>query len=108
MIKRPRVRVCLTKQEIFRRDNYTCQYCGRKSNNLTIDHVLPRQYGGQRSWTNLVAACPECNRKKGGRTPKAARMSLLRQPYEPKATAEYLYAHHLRENEDWHLWVVGW
>ncbi len=62
MIKRPRPRISLSKREILRRDNYTCQYCGRKSRHLTIDHVVPRRLGGPHSWENLVAACPSCNR----------------------------------------------
>ena len=48
MIKRPRPRVRLTKREIFRRDDYVCQYCGSRSTSLTIDHVVPRHRGGGR------------------------------------------------------------
>ena len=70
MIKRPRPRVKLSKREIFRRDNYTCQYCGRQTQHLTIDHVIPRHKGGGHEWDNLVAACPPCNRRKGGRNPQ--------------------------------------
>jgi 5-methylcytosine-specific restriction endonuclease McrA len=108
MVHRPRVRVRLTKREIFRRDQRTCQYCGRASTRLTIDHVIPRNRGGERAWSNLVTCCAECNRKKGGRTPKMARMRLLRKPYEPRATAEYLYAPHLEQNEEWCQFVLGW
>src|SRR5690606_31987296 len=49
-IKRPRVRVKLTRREIFTRDDYTCQYCGVVGGDLTIDHVLPRSRGGQHTW----------------------------------------------------------
>jgi len=58
MIKRPRPIVKLTRKEIFRRDNFTCQYCGRQMTNLTIDHVIPRRLGGKTDWDNVVAACP--------------------------------------------------
>ena len=51
MIKRPRPSVALTRKEIFRRDNYTCQYCGRHCSNLTLDHVIPRRLGGKTDWT---------------------------------------------------------
>ena len=108
MVKRPRPKVKLTKQEIFRRDRYTCQYCGTKAKGLTIDHVIPRYRGGQHSWSNLVTACPECNRKKGGRTLSEARMRLINQPREPQATAIYIYGSYLNENEIWRDYLTGW
>ena len=46
MVHRPHPRVKLTKREIFRRDGYCCQYCGRVTGPLTIDHVVPRHRGG--------------------------------------------------------------
>jgi 5-methylcytosine-specific restriction endonuclease McrA len=108
MIKRPRPRIRLTKREILRRDDYTCQYCGRNLLYLTIDHVLPRRLGGQHSWENLVAACPPCNHLKGGRTIEQARMRLLRSPKEPPSSAIYLFARHLNKNEDWVPFIEGW
>jgi 5-methylcytosine-specific restriction endonuclease McrA len=108
MVKRPRERVKLTKQEIFRRDNLTCQYCAVKARGLTIDHVKPRHRGGEHSWTNLVAACPDCNRKKGGRTIREARMNLIKLPKEPKPTAIYLYGSYLSKNDDWRNYLQGW
>ncbi len=56
MIKRPRPRVRLTRREIFMRDHYTCQYCGLKTRDLTLDHVIPRHRGGKHTWDNLVSA----------------------------------------------------
>jgi 5-methylcytosine-specific restriction endonuclease McrA len=108
MIHRPRPRVKLTKREIFRRDGYTCQYCGQESPHLTIDHVIPRHRGGTHSWENLVTACPACNRRKGGRTLQEAQMVLRRRPVEPQPTASYLFARHLRENHDWAPFIEGW
>jgi 5-methylcytosine-specific restriction endonuclease McrA len=108
MVKRPRARVKLSKQEIFRRDNHTCQYCGKKARGLTIDHVIPRHRGGEHTWSNLVTACPECNRKKGGRTLQEAKMTLLRIPYEPVATAVYLYSSYLHLNQEWQPYLRGW
>ncbi len=108
MIKRPRPRVRLTKREVLRRDNYTCQYCGRHTPYLTIDHVFPRRLGGKHSWENLVAACPACNHRKGGRTIEQAHMHLLRTPEEPPASALYLFSHHLHDNEDWREFIIGW
>lgn len=108
MVHRPRPRVTLTKREILRRDNYTCQYCGQHSARLTVDHVMPRRLGGLHFWDNLVAACPRCNHWKGGRTLTEARMKLLRQPYEPSATAIYLYGSYLKENQEWRSFIEGW
>jgi 5-methylcytosine-specific restriction endonuclease McrA len=108
MVHRPRPRVKLTKREVFRRDNYTCQYCGRQTSHLTIDHVIPRHRGGTHRWDNLVAACPQCNRHKGGRSAAEAHMALRQRPTEPSPTASYLFSRHLQENEDWRQFIEGW
>jgi len=108
MVKRPRPRIRLTKREILRRDEYTCQYCGQHSAHLTVDHVVPRRLGGLHSWENLVAACPTCNHRKGGRTLDQAQMRLLRMPSEPSSSAQYLFARHLNENIEWVPFVNGW
>jgi len=56
-----------SRQLIFLRDGYVCQYCGREvsEKEATVDHVIPKSKGGPWSWTNLVTCCPECNQKKG-------------------------------------------
>ncbi|MBI3244069.1 MAG: HNH endonuclease [Chloroflexi bacterium] len=108
MIRRPRPRVKLSKREIFRRDNYTCQYCGRQPPHLTIDHIIPRHRGGGHHWDNLVTACPACNRRKGGKTAGEAQMSLKHKPGEPPATAAYLFGRHLKENSEWEKYITGW
>jgi 5-methylcytosine-specific restriction endonuclease McrA len=108
MIKRPRRKVKLSRREVLRRDNYTCQYCGQNGSHLTIDHVIPRSLGGEHVWNNLVAACPSCNHRKGGRTIAQAHMRLLRIPSEPPASAGYLFARHLSHNEDWLPFIEGW
>ncbi len=108
MVHRPHPRVKLTKREIFRRDKFSCQYCGKQTSNLTIDHVIPRHRGGQHTWQNLVAACPACNRRKGGRTPVEAGMALRRRPHEPSASAEYLFGHMLSGHSDWAEFLKGW
>jgi 5-methylcytosine-specific restriction endonuclease McrA len=74
--------VNLTRQNIFKRDNNECQYCGTRRE-LTLDHVIPSSKGGQHSWTNLVTACKKCNAKKGDHTPENANMPLKRRPYKP-------------------------
>ncbi len=74
--------VNLTRQNIFKRDNFECQYCSTKRD-LTIDHVIPRAKGGKDSWTNLVTACKRCNAKKGDYSPEEANMPLRHKPVRP-------------------------
>jgi 5-methylcytosine-specific restriction endonuclease McrA len=108
MVQRPYPHVRLNKREVFRRDGYRCQYCGQPSTHLTLDHVLPKRHGGKYEWENLVSACPQCNRHKGGRTPQEAGMRLRSKPTEPPATAMYLYGRYLGENRDWVKYLKGW
>lgn len=108
MVKRPRPHVALSKREILRRDNFTCQYCGRKNVTMTIDHVNPRRLGGAHSWQNLVAACAACNRRKGGELLHRVNMKLKRQPFEPSASAMYRFGSYLARNDDWVEFVQGW
>ncbi|MGE5251005.1 MAG: HNH endonuclease [Bacteroidota bacterium] len=107
-IHRPRPRVKLTRREVFRRDNYTCQYCGRRDGSLTVDHVKPRHQGGEHVWSNVVAACPSCNHRKGGRSLEEIHMHLLHPPQEPPASAYYLYGRHLGEYGEWEPFIAGW
>jgi 5-methylcytosine-specific restriction endonuclease McrA len=108
MIKRPRPMVRLSKREILRRDDYTCQYCGQRSPILTLDHVIPRSRGGGHTWENLVTACPSCNHRKGRRTLEASGMQLLRPPMRPPSSALYLFGRYLSENGAWLPYVTGW
>ena len=107
-IHRPRPHVKLTRREVFRRDNYTCQYCGKHDGGLTVDHVMPRHLGGQHIWTNVVAACPSCNHRKGGRKLEESRMVLLHKPKEPPANASYIFGRHLTDNGEWEPYISGW
>jgi 5-methylcytosine-specific restriction endonuclease McrA len=74
----------LTRLEVFRRDQYTCQYCGKQVKQLTLDHVTPRYRGGEHTWENVVSACVPCNRRKAGRTPQEAGMKLIHAPSRPR------------------------
>jgi 5-methylcytosine-specific restriction endonuclease McrA len=108
MVIRPRRTVRLTRREIFRRDNYTCQYCGKHTLNMTVDHVYPRHLGGQQIWINVVTACSSCNHRKGGRTLAEADMHLMRPAKEPPATAQYIFGHFTEDNTEWVPYLVGW
>ncbi len=84
LVKRPFAPRKLSKKEIFLRDKYTCQYCGTKSQQLTLDHVVPRRQKGAHTWENVVAACSKCNLRKAGFTPEEAKMKLFREPRAPQ------------------------
>ena len=110
LIRRPRPRVKLTRREVFIRDGYTCQYCGRQQGDLTIDHVIPRSRGGQHTWDNLVSACKTCNHRKGGKSLGEARMQLKSQPKEPSAGIYYTIERRLDTaiNTGWEKFLPGY
>ena len=55
--------------EVFKRDNFTYQYCGRKAPDvvLEVDHITPVAESGDNSIMNLITSCKDCNRGKGAR-----------------------------------------
>jgi 5-methylcytosine-specific restriction endonuclease McrA len=59
--------VRFSKQNVFLRDQYRCQYCGIdiQKRYATLDHVLPISHGGKSIWENCVCACGDCNSRKG-------------------------------------------
>jgi len=81
----PAAHVTFSRRNIFKRDHFTCQYCGAQpgTDELTLDHVLPRAQGGTSSWENCVLACMACNKHKADRTPTQAKMKLHKQPIRP-------------------------
>lgn len=79
----PRKRIILSRKNIIKRDNHQCQYCGSRNGPVTIDHIIPRDRGGEDTWENLVCACVKCNSKKGNRMPEEARMRLAKKPQRP-------------------------
>lgn len=97
-----RMRLPCSRRGVLIRDRDTCQYCGTQPgrNQLTIDHVLPRSKGGETTWENVVTACRDCNRKKGGRTPEEAYMPLLSTPRQPQYIAFALMGE-LERNDVW-------
>ena len=78
-----RKNIVLSRKNILKRDNHTCQYCDIHSVPMTIDHIIPRQGGGEDSWYNLAAACVKCNTRKGNRTPREAQMKLKKRARKP-------------------------
>jgi len=76
-------KIALTRKNIFKRDNHKCQYCGKSTVSLTIDHVIPKNKGGKDSWENLVSACMKCNLMKADNSLKDIEMNLLKRPKKP-------------------------
>lgn len=70
-----------SKNNLYLRDLYTCQYCSTKYSrqDLTLDHVLPVSKGGKTRWDNIVAACKTCNSHKGNKS----HMKPKTVPYQP-------------------------
>lgn len=79
--------VRFSRENVYKRDKGTCQYCGKVvgRSEVTFDHVIPRRAGGKSSWQNLVLACRPCNQTKGGRTPAQAGLRLRQTPGEPRS-----------------------
>lgn len=55
--------------EIFKRDGFTCQYCGAQPPSVVLvaDHIVPVIEGGETKSENLITACEPCNQGKAGR-----------------------------------------
>lgn len=106
-VRRPLPQLRLSRHSVLARDHHTCQYCGVRGKDLTIDHVIPKWMGGPHTWDNLVACCRKCNLKKGDKTPQQARMKLFRPPRRPHfipyiSLPAYLKA---RSREDWLIYL---
>lgn len=86
-------RAAFTRANVFLRDRFKCQYCGNETW-LTYDHVVPKSKGGTTCWTNIVAACDDCNLRKGNkidmqpmkvpRQPTPQELLALKRFYKPK------------------------
>ena len=101
----PRNSVTFSRRNVFKRDKFTCQYCGCQPRNdeLSIDHVIPRAQGGESTWENCVLACMECNRRKADRTPYQAGVALRKPPARP--SWKPLYASHGMRIDSWSRFI---
>ena len=99
----PKRHVRFSRFNVYARDRNTCQYCGVHFSRaeLNLDHVVPRSRGGMSCWENVVCSCHACNRRKGGRSPKEARMQILRAPRRPEWTPFMLETFSLRRYREW-------
>ena len=104
MVKRPFLPRKLSKKEVFLRDKFTCQYCGKRVHDLTLDHVIPRRQQGAHTWENVVTACNRCNLYKAGRTPAEAKMRLGTIPRAPDPNP-YLILQNRTILEEWEIYI---
>lgn len=100
MVKRPLVRRRLSRRAVFYRDGFRCQYCGKDTKDLTLDHIIPRSRGGPHLWENVVSACIPCNHRKAGLLLEEAKMKLLKEPKAPRPNPYYMF-HHRHILEEW-------
>lgn len=97
-----------TKGKLFRRDQFTCGYCGQRfaERELQCEHIVPESRGGSWTWMNLVSACGACNGRKANRTPEEAAMPLVYLPYVPSRFEDFLLeGRHIRA--DVHEWLAA-
>lgn len=101
----PRPKVHFSRRTLYKRDKMTCQYCLAQpgSEELTIDHVVPRSKGGQTTWENCVLACVECNRMKRDLTPKQAGMKLHCEPKRP--ASDILRIDNVKPIKSWQAFI---
>ena len=104
MVKIPATNRRLSRQALFHRDKFTCQYCNKKTRQLTIDHVTPRSRGGLHIWENVVSACSDCNHKKAGLTLKESDLKLKSIPKPPSPNPYYIFQYRNIE-EDWKQFI---
>ena len=109
LVKRPLPELKISRKSVLARDDFTCQYCGSKSN-LTIDHVFPRHRGGETTWENMVCCCLRCNNKKGPHTPQEAGMRLPHPPRKPRYVPFIAFPRFMAaiRNAEWSEFLEGY
>lgn len=94
---------------LFKRDEFTCQYCGKPEANhkkLTVDHIVPRSKGGRTSWLNCVTCCFSCNSKKGNKLISDTDMRILSAPKPPnKNPAWYEFYMTEPKHNEWEYYI---
>lgn len=102
--------IAFTRHNVFLRDRFQCQYCGSEfePRDLTFDHVLPRAAGGVTEWENIVAACEDCNTRKGsGQDMRPIRVPQKPTPYQLVAAKQAHPPSHLHKSWlDFIYWQV--
>lgn len=87
--KVPLREVTFSRRNIYEHYGYRCCYCGKRypTQELNLDHIIPRSRGGRTDWMNVVTSCVRCNLKKGDRLPPEAGMRMVIAPSRPHGQA---------------------
>ncbi|HOV89937.1 MAG TPA: HNH endonuclease [Syntrophorhabdaceae bacterium] len=103
-IRNGNTNIKFSRKNIFLRDNYTCQYCGKRfePKDLTCDHIIPKSRGGITEWSNIVTSCIKCNLKKGDKLPEEINMQPKKRPSRPNSM--YIFMLHLGIKTPPDLW----
>ncbi len=105
----PMGQVTFTRRNIYEHYGYRCCYCGRKfsTENLNLDHVVPRSREGATNWSNIVTSCIPCNLRKSNRLPEEAGMNLLITPSRPrwKGAASLVFKSNAKIRQSWQRFV---
>lgn len=98
----PRHEVRFNRRNVYERDRYRCQYCGRPFTPaaLNLDHVVPLSRGGRSNWKNVVCCCLSCNRRKGDHFPTEVGMRLVARPRAPRWNPLI----HARDRQTYDFW----
>jgi hypothetical protein len=104
--KIPLLELKMNKLGFYTRDNGRCQYTNRllTYEESTIDHVLPKDQGGETSWENCVLCAKDVNYAKGNKTPEQAGLTLLRKPKKPNRRMKVIQNQH--NVAEWDLFYV--
>lgn len=101
--------------DVFKRDGFACQYCGRKTPEvvLEVDHIIPVSEGGENDTDNLATACFECNRGKAAKSLKAIPEPMRERAARIKEAEAQLaeYAKIMEERRariDEQVWKIIW
>jgi len=106
--KVPKKRPRFSQKNIWIRDNFTCQYTGKKlrPGEGNIDHVVPKSRGGETAWENCVLACRKVNAKKADSTPEEVGLKLLKPPEPPKELPVFHYITNKHNIKEWEIFLA--
>lgn len=105
----PEMDVKFTRRNIYEHYHYRCCYCGKKfaTQELNLEHIIPRSRGGKTDWQNIITSCIPCNLRKGDRLPEEADMKLLLVPSKPKwrGPTSLVWRSHVKLRSSWQRFI---
>jgi 5-methylcytosine-specific restriction endonuclease McrA len=100
-----------SRNALFKRDYFCCQYCGKSltPSESTVDHVHPQSKGGQTNWLNCVTCCHKCNGIKANKTLEEVGFKLLSKPQIPNCINIQVFGEYHRisdRHSDWQIYLA--